>query len=147
MSHSTTVNSIVITNIRALRAAIKELTKAGVKCELLENAMPRAYSHNQKGLERAPYVIKLDNSMYDVGLYQNKNLGGYECRADFWAGEVSKQLGAEQVKGVEAAQCHLGKLYQTYGVVAAEQEAAAQGYTSSRTTKEDGTVQLVLTAA
>jgi hypothetical protein len=147
MSHSTVVDSIVITNIRALRAAIKELTKAGVKCDLLENAVPRAYDTNQKGLEQAPFVIQLHGSRYDVGLYHNRELGGYECRADFWSGDVAKQLGSEQKNGVQQEQAWLGKLYQTYGVVAAEQQAAMQGYSTARTTKTDGTVQLVLTAA
>ena len=147
MSHTSTVASIVITDIKALKAAIKELNNAGVNCEFLENAVPRAYFTNQDGLGVAPYVIKLNDSRFDVGLYKNKKIGGYEARADFWANEVANQLGAPQKEGVQEEQAMLGKLYQTYGVVAAERQAAAQGYTSSRSVKKDGTVQLVLTAA
>lgn len=147
MSHTSTIDSIIITNIKALRATVKELNNAGVECSLLEDAIPRAYYTNQIGLEKAPFVIKLNKGKYDVGLYKNKDNSGYECRADFWNNDIATQLGVSHKNGVPSNQSNLGKLYQTYGVVAAEQQAIKQGYSTSRTVKKDGTVQLVLTAA
>jgi hypothetical protein len=146
MSHTTKIDSVVISDVGALAQAITELTAEGVRCELLENAMPRAYYNNQKGMETAPYVVKLHDSKYDVGLYDNGQ-GGYEARADFWAKEVENVLGAKAAGAGDAAQAKMGKLFQRYAVVAAENHAAMNGYSSQRNEQADGTLQLVLNAA
>lgn len=147
MSHTSTINSVVFTDVGALQSAIRELQAEGVSCTLLENAVPRAYSTNQEGMGKAPYVIQLRDARYDIGLYMNEDLGGYEARTDFWRGEVENVLGARCEEGGNLGQAKMGKLYQKYAVCATENQAALQGYSSSRHTKEDGTVQLVLVAA
>lgn len=146
MSHTTTINSVVISDMAALNAAIEELKDSGVNCQLLENARPRAYYAEQSGLGNAPLVIRLLDSKYDVGLYDNGD-GGYEARCDFWNGDVERQLGNEPEAPEMAQQAKLGKLFQTYAVCAAENHAAMNGYSTQRHQKDDGTVQLVLTAA
>jgi hypothetical protein len=146
MSHTSTIDSVVISDVGALRQAIAELKGQGVNCELLENAVPRAYYANQTGLEKAPLVIKLNDSRYDVGLYDNGN-GGFEARTDFWGGDVQNVLGAPAETPEQREQAKMGRLFQTYAVCAAESHAALNGYSTQRSLKEDGTVQLVLTAA
>ena len=147
MSHTTKIESVVVTDVAALHAAIQELKREGVNCDLLENAKPRAYFQDQQGMGQAPYVIKLHNSKYDVGLYQTDNGAGFEPRCDFWAGEVERQLGGKARAGENADQARLGKFFQHYAVCAAERKAIAQGYATRRNKLEDGTIQLVCTAA
>lgn len=146
MSHTTTIKSVVISDKNALRAAVEELKSHGVRCELLENVKPRAYYSNQANMGVAPLVIHLADAAYDVGLYDSGD-GTYEARTDFYGGSVKRVLGVDTKNKAEQEQAQLGKLYQYYGVCAAENQAAMQGFSTSRSTKADGTVQLVLTAA
>lgn len=144
MSHTTAITSVVFTDIAALKQAVVELKSSGVNCELLENAKPRAYYSAQEGMGQADYVLKLNDSRYDVGFYKDKEAGGYVARTDLFGGDVQRQLGA-QAQGTESPQqAALGKLYQGYAINAATRQAARQGYRVRRVTKADGTVQLVM---
>ena len=143
MSHTATIDAVVISDEHALRAAITELKNNGVNCDLLENAMARAYYPNQSGMDtEARFVVKLHDSRYDVGLYAKEDNSGYEARTDLWGGDVQKVLGAKAQEGESDAQAALGKLFQTYAIHAATRKATQQGYRVNRVTKDDGTVQL-----
>lgn len=142
MSHTTEIKGIVISDASALRAAIQELKSQGIRCDLLENAKPRAYYKEQGGLGQAPFVVKLHDSKYDVGLYAKTEGKGFEARTDFWNGEVEKVLGAKARKGEDETQAKLGKLFQAYAVAATVRQASQQGYTVSKQYKQDGSVQL-----
>lgn len=145
MSHTTTVETIIFTDIEALRAAIADLNQQGVRCELREQAVPRGYYQEQAGLEQAPYVIYLPDSRYDVGLYPRRNgQPGYVPRADFFSGQIACQLGVTPQGTDQAAQeqAALGKLNQAYAIQASFQQALRQGYQVYRVDQEDGTVQL-----
>lgn len=151
MSHTTVINTIVISDAHALRAAVKDMQKAGIKCSLKESATPRAWTANQKGLGPADFVLHLHTAKYDVGLYYNEQLKGYEARCDFSQGSIEKRLGVTPPEGAkrnsqEYSQAQLGRLYQAYGVCATERQARAQGYSVQRSTLKDGTVQLTLAA-
>jgi hypothetical protein len=140
MSHTTAIKGVEITDVHALRLAVKDLNAAGVKCSLLENATPRAYYSNQDGLGKADLVLKLEEASYDVGLYlKDKN---YEARTDFWGNSVEKQLGVND-SSVSGDQRKLGKLYQFYAVNATQRALNMKGISTRRTTKEDGTIQLM----
>ena len=143
MSHTSTISSILITDVNALKSAITELKQAGVNCDLLEDAVPRAYSRSQAGMGQAPYVVKLSN--YDVGLYLNKDKSGYEARTDFWDGSVERDLGVQD-DSVSREQAMMGKLYQMYGVHATTRAAAQKGYRVTRHTGEEGKIQLRIAA-
>lgn len=144
MSHTSTIDAIVFTDMGALQAAINELKATGVDCELLENIKPRAYYDNQQGMGVAPYVVKLNKAQYDIGLYKNDD-GGYEARTDFYGGSVEKELGVTDAS-VTGEQKKMGKLYQMYGTHAATRKAIQQGYGVTRSTKADGTIQLRIAA-
>ena len=141
MSHTSSISSIVISDVHALRAAVTELKTQGVNCDLLENEIPRAYSTNQEGMGMAEYVVKLHDARYDIGLYQNKDKTGFEARTDFYMGSVEGQLGAKD-SSVSEDQGRLGKLYQMYAVHAATRKAAQKGYKVTRRRKQNGTIQL-----
>lgn len=145
MSHTTTISAITITDANALRAAVDELKRRGMNIELETNSAPRAYYSNQDGMGVAPYVVRLRDSRYDVGLYEKDK--GYEARADFWAGDIEKVLGADAREGEDPGQAKLGKLYQMYAVCAAEQQAFRQGLNPRRVDLEDGTIQLQMEVA
>ncbi len=149
MSHTTYINDVVITDVGALRAAIEELKSNGVRCDLLENATPRAYYQSQSGMGQAPYVLQLKDSRYDVGFYYDESKKGYQARADLFAGEVNKQVGdfcsTDDYKDHDRGS--MGKLYKLYAVHAATRKAIQQGYTVRRINKADGSVQLRVMAA
>lgn len=139
MSHTSTIDGIVITDIEALKAAIKELKSNGINCELLENAVPRAYYQNQSGMEKAPYVVGLKDARYDVGLYPSGTGKGFEARTDLFAGSVHEVLGET---GDYSPKGSLAKLNKLYAVHAATRQAIKKGYTVRRINKDDGSIQL-----
>lgn len=143
MSHTTTIDEIVFTDVEALRQAVKELNKMGVACTLEKGTVPRAYGMGQMG--KADYTLKLANGQYDVGFYMDKEKKGLVAKADFWNGHIQSQLGAKTRKGESQAQAQMGKLYATYAAAAATRQAIKQGYTVRRVAKEDGSVQLIMT--
>jgi hypothetical protein len=144
MSHTTTISTLLLSDEAALRSAIAELASKGVKCSLLENAIPRAYFDNQKGMGQADMVVKLENSRYDVGLYKQEN-GDFEARADFWGQDVERALGATPGKDDNTTQAKLGKLFSTYAVHATTRKAVQQGYSVRRIDNANGSTQLQIT--
>jgi hypothetical protein len=142
MSHTTTVSDIVISDVAALRSAITRLQKGGIDVELKENETPRAYYNAQSGMGKADFVVHLKGSTYDVGLYKNESIKGYEARTDFFGGSVQRTLG---VGDGLTNQDKLGKLYQAYSVEAVRRQAMRQGYTvNERLDADTGKIQLRL---
>ena len=72
MSHTTTVKSVRILDVDAIKKAVKELQQSGVACELIKNAKPRLYYADQltrqkgRSSEIAPYVLRLNGAVYDL---------------------------------------------------------------------------------
>lgn len=147
MSHTTTIKSVPIKDIAALRAAVKDLQDAGVKCELRENVRPRMYSDAQsRATGVCDYVLHLDNSPYDVAFVKQKD-GSYAPAFDEWSGRVAGQIGASCPLPNTAegrAQHAIGKLMQGYGKHAAMNQARAEGYIVESATY-DKNQNLVLT--
>jgi len=144
VSHTSAVKAIAISSIESLQAAITELNSMGVKCSLIANAKPRAYFQNQEGMGQADFVIKLDDSRYDVGLYKTPS-GGYEARTDWFGQDVEKILGTKNYNKGNQEQAKLGKLFQMYGVHAAMNEARRKGLQATRQKGADGKEQVIVT--
>lgn len=144
MSHTATINSIKIVSITALQAAVNELAQSGLKCSLVPDSTPRAYFPNQPGMGKADYVLKLNDSPYDIGLYKGAD-GSYEARTDFHANHINKLLGAPASSPETREQAQMGKLFQLYGVHAAAEAARRQGHMVRRVAKEDGRILLEVT--
>jgi len=144
MSHTATIKTLMLSDKHAITAAIAELKTKGVNCELLENAVPRAYYKDQKGMGAADMVIKLNDSKYDVGLYKTAD-GTYESRCDFWDGQIEKQLGVVPGKDDSRDQAKLGKFYRSYAAHAASRAAIQKGYQVNRVDNKDGSIQLTVT--
>lgn len=139
MSHTSTIEGVVVTDVDALRAAVSELKSNGIKCDLLENAIPRAYYADQKGMGQAPYVVKLHDSRFDVGVYRTEDNKGYEFRTDLHAGIVGAVLG--DGNGYDG-KSQLAKLNRLYVAHAATRQAVRQGYKVTRVNNADGSIQL-----
>jgi hypothetical protein len=133
----------MLSDKKAIEAAVAELKSKGLKCDLLENAIPRAYYANQTGMGSADMVLKLHDSKYDVGLYKTDE--GYESRCDFWSGDIEKQLGVTAGKDDDRNQAKLGKLFNAYAVHAASRAAVQKGYQVTRRDNTDGSTQLTIT--
>ncbi len=143
---STTEVKVKIKDEVALRQAVLALQTEGVRVSLLQNARPRGYYENQIGL--CDYVLKLEDSRYDVGLV--RQLGGsFNIRMDTYQGEIQKVLGA---RGHEVDYSHakdgriaVGKFLQEYARQATINEAANQGFTvESCEVDNDGNLNLIL---
>lgn len=145
MSHTTTIDGIIFTDIAALRAAIEELNQQGISCSLTKDSTPRAYYPNQTGMGKAPYVVRLNRAPYDVGLYWNEEKKGYEPRTDLFGGSVAGQLGVPMQAGGNPLRAALGKLNRVYAAHAATRQASKQGYSVRRINKDDGSIRLVVT--
>lgn len=144
MSHTTAINAIKITDAKHLAKAVEALKAQGIKCSLIANATPRAYFNNQKGMGHADFVLKLDDSPYDIGFYKTAD-GSFEPRTDFHAGHIQRILGARASDPSKAQQAQMGKLFQEYGIAGAMDAARKKGYDVRRNTAADGTVTLVMT--
>jgi hypothetical protein len=146
MSHTTAIDSIVFSDIDALTAAVNELISQGVKCSLEKDAVPRAFYQNQSGLGKAPYVLRLHDSRYDIGFYPREGRPGMEARTDLFGGDVRAVLGARTKTNDETAQqAALGRLNQAYAIHAATRAATKKGMAVRRINGEDGSVRLVVT--
>lgn len=148
MSHTSKINAVTIVDINALRAACRELQeKQGVKLTLAENVKPRAFYQSQEGMGVAPYVVQLQDSPYDIGLYKTDNGRGYEARCDLWGGHIAKQLGVKRSDGESVEQAALGKLFRLYAIHAAMRTAVANGHQVQRIDNENGETKLVVSLA
>lgn len=140
MSHTSKISKIRITDIAALKAAVQDLNKLGIKCSLLENVKPRAFYDTQQGMGTAPYVLRLDDCAYDVGFYNDENSKVYEPRTDLFGDKVRSLIG---VSGSEP-QDHIGKLLNAYSAQAAIRQAISKGYQAQRVYGSDGLTEKVL---
>lgn len=146
MSHTTSIKAVKIQSVTALRAAVAELAQTGTRISLQEGGTPRAYFANQAGMGAADFVIRLDDSKYDIGLYKQQD-GSYEARTDFFGNEINKVLGGTPTKPEYREQAQMGKLFQMYGIHAATETARRKGHTVRRITGKNGLIQLELTGA
>ena len=107
MSHSTTIKTVPIKSVNALRAVIAELRQSGIDIELLEDAKPRMYYADQikkqivgaagsnqfafnQDNDVCDFVIKVNDSYYDIGLLRNADGSGYTpVFVDYTGGAVS----------------------------------------------------------
>lgn len=143
MSHNTTIGQIFFANEQALRDAAVELRERGVDCELIEAAMPRAYSHGQ--LPEAPMVLKLNRSRYDVGFYPSDQ--GLEAKCDLWGGDIARELGEAAEGDVTQDQAAISKLRRAYANQVVTQTFSQQGHMVSRSDNPDGSFDLEVTVA
>ena len=143
MSHVTTIDELVFTDLAALKAAVASLQNSGVKCSLHANTVPRAYFARQ--LPVADQVLKLDDAKYDIGFYHDAAKKGMIAKTDFYANSVGAVLGAKVKPGESEAQRNMGKLYHHSAVAAATRQAVKQGYQVRTVNKPDGSVQLIMT--
>ena len=146
MSHTTTIGQILFADESALRAAAEELKDRGVRCDLIEAAIPRAYFANQ--MEQAPLVLKLHDSRYDVGFYPSvDDQSKLEAKCDLWGGDIAGQLGTPVEDGINEAQAAIGKLNNAYVHHAATNRFAQQGGMVTRQDNPDGSYELTITLA
>ena len=142
MSHNITIKDVKITDMGALKSAIKELQGEGVGITLHDNGTFRSYSGQDN---KSDYTIEVKNSNHDVGLVKQED-GSYSAVFDPYGGGVNKALGADRkfVTGHDP-KAFIGKLMQTYALCKAEVESAMQGYTTSREMNlETGVISLVV---
>ena len=125
MSHFTTIKT-QIKDIEALRSACQEMGLA-----LLPNADAMGYINNTI---KGEFVIKLKGP-YDIALNQQPD-ASFGITADLWAGHVEKEVGK-----------NYGRLLQLYAVHKATREARKKGHFVSRSTKQDGSIKLVIAGA
>jgi hypothetical protein len=154
MSHTTKINGLQIKDISAMHAAVRKLNSQGIRCELVENTIPRMYYDNQllkHGYKKpeADLCLKLHDGHYDIGFNKQAD-GTYAPLFDEHANYVGRVLGAGAACPMPntaegRAQHQMGKFMQAYAVEAATNAAVAQGYfVESAEIDQQGSVQLIL---
>ena len=144
MSNNTIIETVEIKNANAIFAAVAELQREGVKCELVENQTPRLYNERMMAeCGECDYVLKLHDSAYDVG-FKRKEDNSYSMVLDTYRAEVGQIIGSKSVnwkKLIEDGKhghyvhpehgtaVHVGHFAQTYTKHAVMQKAAQQGHT------------------
>jgi len=122
MSHFTSIKT-QIKDIEAVRSACLELGLT-----LLQNADARGYSNQTI---KGEYVVRLKGP-YDIALNKQPD-GSFGFTADLWAGYVEQEVGK-----------NYGKLLQLYAVHKATREARKKGLLVTRSSKQDGSIKLVI---
>lgn len=150
MSHTTSVETVKITDLSALRSAVQELQNAGVDCTLIENSAPRMYSAGQHGA--CDFVLRLNKGRYDVG-FEKTEEGHYRTVLDAWGNHVGQHLGAGAYCPLPStdegqAQHAIGRLLQGYAKHAILNEARKKGMqvTGTYVDEKSGEIRLVLAA-
>jgi len=148
MSHTTTVKSCPIRSVSALKSAIRKLQKNGVKCELVEDTFCKLYFESQsREIGKCEYVLKLENSPYDVGFKKNSE-GIYDIKMDEYAGHTAKKLGGKAPiqEGQDSSAHAIGQLLSAYSEEAVIETALEQGYMVESATYNEttGETELIL---
>jgi len=137
MSHTSTVDTVAITSVSALRAAVQALQKSGIRAELVEKAAPRLYYKDQlrrKGhpSEICDYVFSLADCYYDIGLRRKPN-GNLEPLFDTHPGSTPYHTGgsAPLSKVVGNSDNAIGQFVQEYSKAATIEAAESQGFSVS----------------
>ena len=127
-----------ITSVSALRAAVAALREKGRNVELVENAVPRMYYKNQE--KACPYVLKLNDAQYDVGLRQSAD-GSYIPVLDTYGSHVSRELQNPKcdLKKGQAAEAAISMLTQEYAKAASNEQMLGSGfYVADETVDDEG---------
>lgn len=137
MSHTSTVDTVAVTSVSALRKAVQALQTSGIRAELVEKAAPRLYYPDQlrrKGYtsEICDYVVSLPDCYYDIGLRKKPN-GNFEPLFDAHPGSTPYHTGGraplKQVVG--NSDSAIGQFIQEYSKAATIEAAEAQGFSVS----------------
>lgn len=126
-----------------MRAAVADLVKEGVKCELVTEGPGASTFRTYPGESpRCDAVIKFANGRYDIGLVK-KSDGSYTPRFDPYSDITSQGMQAPHAaelvcelsgsRDSQYAQRAIGKLMQFYSANIIERQAARAG---KRTTRE-----------
>ena len=121
MSHVTVIKSVPIKSISALYAAVTNLQEKGIKCKLEKDCRPAMYAEHQEVL--CPYVLRLEDSKFDIGFQKEKDSESYDILMDTYAGHLKNVLGTEGKNDNN----HIGLLLQEYSKEAAKEAAFACG--------------------
>ena len=146
MSHTTTLKGIAIKDTTAIEQAVADLQAKGVSISLLRDTTPRMYFREQeREIGVCEYVLKLPGR-YDVGLKWDAEKQEYTAYMDTWGGDVRNAIGAAcplpSTDRDREGEHAIGAFTQRYGVNAAKNQAAAQGYMVTERAAEDGTIHL-----
>lgn len=125
MSHTTKVTSVPFKDMSAVRTAVEELNRQGVKCRLVEKEKPRMYYTTQHGV--CDYVVRLEESPYDVGLEKEKN-GTYSLVFDSWQGHIARHLAPKVPVAKDSPIKPVARLVQEYSKAAAVNVARSKGH-------------------
>ncbi len=142
MSHNIAIKGVKITDLKALEAAIGELSAEGIKIRLHNSGTFRTYAGQPN---KSDYTIELAGERHDVGLVKQPD-GSYQPVFDPY-GMSSRGQGVScsldpRENDNRAA---IAKVLQRYSVCLTEREMALQGHAVVRETNKE-TGEIVLTA-
>ena len=148
MSHITTRDGLAIRVPESIANAVAMLQSEGKNIELLTDAVPRMYNHQQeKDVGICDFVIKVKSGSYDLGLKWIDDEKGFEAIYDTFLGHIAKELGITDRDGIESkdvGQMCIAKFMEAYNADMVINEAAEQGYTDIDYSYTDEGLQLTM---
>lgn len=137
MSHNVTVTDVELTDKQAIKGAVEELQRRGVKMQCVENTRYVGYNTAQS-FDNCELVLKFDDSPYDVGLKYNEATSSYDIVYDPFMGHISRNIGTR--KGAESLvenapsqiQSDMGQFIQAYNACRVENQAIMSGKSVSK---------------
>lgn len=136
MSHNVLISDVKIKNLSALRAAVAELAKEGVKIALDETA--RTFRTYDGQPNKCDLAIRMSDERGDVGLVKGQD-GTYTPVYDPYLFSKDSGIACPYTpgRGSDNRQA-IGLLLQRYAVCTTEIEAAMQGHACTREQGKDG---------
>lgn len=135
MSHNVTISGVKITDINILRKAIEELNKEGCNLTLVgldekgDKPLARGWGKRKFTYD---YVVRDDDSKFDIGLTARKNTNG----STFYEITVEDMYFNPKISIRSTAYSHeqqaLARFTMMYSACVAEKQARFQGYSVHR---------------
>ena len=172
MSHTTTVKTVQIKSVSALKKMAINLKNKGLNVELVENAVPRMYYKDQiartlkkssapmqyhSNVEECDFVLVVKDSYYDIGFLKNVDgeyvplFDNFSFPSPYHMGDIHRKPLIE-ITGVTAPKStpkkeiinySIGKVLQEYSLCATVEACEEAGYTITKSiVDEHGSIHI-----
>jgi hypothetical protein len=144
VSHNVVIDNVKIANLTAFEIAVNELIKEGANIRL--NKSRNTFRTWEGQPNKCDMVLELPGEQFDIGLVKqpdgsyspvfdhmlDANRSGISCKLDRSDSYKDRDRGT------------IGRLMQRYAVCAVEHEMAIQGNSTSRSTADNGEIEVLV---
>ena len=134
MSHNVTIKGVKITDVHALKSAVRELNQKNptLKLKVTETGKFRTWPGQD---DTCAFAVEIPGSSHDLGFVKQTD-GSFAPVFDPFGGGVGRAIGADWAHvpscSMHSPEAAIGRLMQLYAVHAVERQALNQGLSTSR---------------